>query len=77
MTERKWRTLVRIVETNPLKDELIVVLPGWNPEQRIKLKLSEAPVSVSEREPIFRCHAMVNTGAELAEDLIFEDWEPE
>ncbi len=54
------------------------IIPAWSVREHVHIPMSELPDFVAARidEPDARFHAMVNTGAERAEDLQFSKWEP-
>ncbi|MCL4303712.1 MAG: hypothetical protein KJ077_48950 [Anaerolineae bacterium] len=77
-SRRAWRTLVRIDDVDPEEKFFYVVVPGWDSQQVIRLRLQDLPETIKKLvlEGQSRLHAKVNLGAEANEDLYFEDWEP-
>ena len=77
-SKRLWRTLVRIDDVDAEGKFFYVVVPGWDSQQVVRLRLQDLPENtrklVTERQTT-RLHAKVNLGAEANEDLYFEDWE--
>lgn len=76
-----WRTLIR-VEHIYSDGDIMVIIPGWNPELPVTIKADVIPLSISEFlrkcDPLFvpiRVHAKVNIGCETKEQLVFKDWE--
>lgn len=68
------RTLVRVEETD--KENVYVVLPGWNPEEVVRLtRRAISPEVHSYLQAGARLHAKVNIGAERQEELYFDEWE--
>jgi hypothetical protein len=69
-TRRPWRTLVRVEEYDGRRRLARVVLPGWNPNEVIRLPAEALPESAraSLRQGV-RFHAYVNIGAESQEKL--------
>jgi hypothetical protein len=74
---RPWRTLIRIDSYDA--DCAYVIVPAWDPQQTVRLRLEHIPESVRKRilAGQERFHAQVNVGAEQNEDLFFESWELE
>lgn len=71
---RLRRTLVRFEEIS--QHHAYVVVPGWNSKMGVRLTRSEVPRKIlAAASPGFRCHAMVNIGAEEQVELYFENWE--
>ena len=58
------------------EQHVFVVIPGWDPEEVIRLRRSDVPSEILERikAGYLRFHAYVNLGAERSEDLFFDDW---
>lgn len=70
---RKWRTLVRIVESD--LQFVTLMIPAWSPTRPIHVPKTDLPEwLVARAKPKFRCHAMVNIGAEREEDLFLQGW---
>jgi hypothetical protein len=69
-TRRPWRTLVRVEEYDSRRKLARVVLPGWDPNEVIRLPVKALPASTrgSVRQGM-RFHAYVNVGAEVQERL--------
>lgn len=76
-SRKAWRTLVRIDDVDPDGIFFYVVVPGWDAQQVIRLRLQDLPQNIKEVVVggQLRLHAKVNLGAEANEDLYFEDWE--
>lgn len=75
---KPWRTLVRVDEIDPARKLVYVVVPPWRARQKIRIDMDSLPPEILERiQPDRRFHAKVNTGAERAEHLFFDDWETE
>lgn len=70
-TKRFWRTLVRV--TRVYSDEILVILPGWDRRQEVRIKREEFPME--DPQVGDRTHARVNIGAHSLEELEFKDWE--
>lgn len=71
---RAWRSLVRVDHDD--EQHVFVVVPGWDPDEVIRLRKSDVPPEILERikAGARRFHALVNIGAERSEDLLFDDW---
>jgi len=68
------RTLVRVEAVD--QDNVYVVLPGWNPQEVIRLtRAAIGPDVRSYIEAGARLHARVNIGAERQDELYFDQWE--
>ena len=68
------RTLVRVEDVD--QDNAYVVLPGWNPQEVIRLARGAISSAVhSYLRAGARLHAKVNIGAERQEELYFDQWE--
>ena len=68
------RTLVRVEDMD--QDNAYVVLPGWNPQEVIRLTLRAISPDVRAYVKVgARLHAHVNIGAERQEELYFDLWE--
>ena len=77
-SRKAWRTLVRIADLVSEGEYLHVVVPAWNPHQKIRLYYDSVPDQVQKLlKPDARFHAQVNLGAEHDEDLFFDSWETE
>lgn len=71
-----WRTLIRVMTVNGYKDEVGVVIPGWNSNLTVQIPMHRIPLELRKQlTKDFRCFAKVNIGAEDWKDLKFEDWE--
>lgn len=70
-----FRTLLRV--TTLTKDHVEFIVHGWHGwETPVRLPLTNIPEEIrSLLHEGKRLHAKVNTGAELAEQLVFEEWE--
>jgi hypothetical protein len=74
-TKRMARTLVRIVD---IQDDISkVIVPSWDWTQEVSIPTSKIPIEHQDNfhNGNIRCIAWVNTGAEEAEQLQFENWE--
>lgn len=68
------RTLVRVEDID--KDNVDVILPGWNPQEVVRLSLQTINRDVRSLLKVgARLHAHVNIGAERQEELYFDQWE--
>jgi hypothetical protein len=68
------RTLIRIEDVD--QDNAYVVVPGWNPQEVIRLALRAISSDVRAYIKVgARLHAHVNIGAERQEELYFDLWE--
>jgi CheY-like chemotaxis protein len=68
------RTLVRVEDVD--QENAYVVLPGWNPQEVIRLTREAISSDVrSYLKAGARLHAKVNIGAERQDELYFEQWE--
>lgn len=73
---RPWRTQVEIVDIDPDRSYVWVIVMGRSPNEKIKVYTSELPNVLQNRIDIgVITHARVNTGAESAKDLYFDEWE--
>jgi hypothetical protein len=55
-----------------------VVIPGWNPKEKIRLSVKDLTEAMRRLlTPGRRFHAQVNLGAENYEELYFDSWESE
>lgn len=77
MTKDKfWRTLVRVCEITETHIGFLVI--GWSIHEVVFLKITDLPKEIMQLMSIDqRFHAKVNIDAELAQDLIFTEWETE
>ena len=67
--QRRWRTLVRLEAPDR------AVVPAWDGTVEVPVTPPPAVLEKATSFPYW-CMARVNTGAEIAPDLIFSDWEP-
>ena len=75
---RPWRTLVRVAEVDADGRYFYVVVPAWNPRQKVRLYYDSVSEGIQETlEPDMRFHALVNIGAASDEELFFDRWESE
>ena len=75
---RPWRTQIHVISVDYAIPEMYIQIPGWTSDEVIKLSLGVLPWKVRlQLHQDFRCHAMVNLGADDAADLTFSDWEAE
>jgi hypothetical protein len=76
-TRQPTRTLVRIDEI--LADAVYIVVPGWDPVERIFLSFEDIPPDIlrAVKNGVVRLHTEANVGAERLEDLYFDfdKWE--
>lgn len=76
-SERKsWKTLIRIDEIVNDGKYFYVVIPGWNPDKRIRIYFDNIPRDMEKKvnEGLRRLYAQVNLGAENYQDLYFSNW---
>jgi hypothetical protein len=74
---RPWRTQVEIVDAPAGADYVWVIVMGRSPNEKAKVYKSELPSETqSGAKPGTILHALVNTGAKSAQDLYFDEWEP-
>lgn len=67
------RTLIRICSVNKEKNLVTVCIPSWNPHKFVDVALGVFPQNIQELlNPDVWLFGYVNTGAEAAQDLIFE-----
>ncbi|SRR6266545_2038898 len=75
---RSWRTLIQVDGTSDESGEKVVEarVPSWNPHKVIRFPMTLVPPELRDRivEDAY-LFAMVNIGAERAEDLYFSDFE--
>lgn len=76
-SRKPWRALVRVDGVDEENKLFYVIIPGWDAEQVIRLRLQDLPSTVKEKilSGTTRIHAKVNLGAEANEDIFFYDWE--
>jgi CheY-like chemotaxis protein len=77
-SRRPWRTLIQVDETNEESGEVVVDvhIPSWNPHQAVRFPAELIPQPLRENLAPGAClFAMVNIGAERAEDLYFFGFE--
>lgn len=77
---KTWKTLVRfddvIKDDNNNKTVAMAILPSWNRNLVINLKMMELPHEIQKiAEPDLRLYAKVNIDAEDPYELYFENWE--
>ena len=75
---RPWRALVQIDGISHESGERVVEarIPSWNPQKVVRFPLALVPTALRDRTvPDAYLFAMVNIGAEKAEDLYFDDFE--
>lgn len=79
VTRQPTRTLVRVDELVDDERYLYVVLPGWDPVERIRLCFDDIPSDVLDliRKGTTRLHTEANIGAERPGDLYldYQKWE--
>jgi hypothetical protein len=73
---RKWRTLLRV--TCIKEDSVDFIVHGWvGWEAPVTVPLDKIPEHIKDKLVVgHRLHAKVNTGADCAEQLVFDSWEP-
>ncbi len=72
---KPWRTQIRIEDVDTGGFAYIVV-PAWNSNDVIRLKLADLPAIVQTTAKLGkRLHARVNIGADSDVDLYFDSWE--
>jgi hypothetical protein len=76
-THRKpWRTLVRVDDLDEENGYFYVIVPAWDPNQIIRIRKTDLPKKVLEKlGRKSRFHALVNVGAELHQEIYFDNWE--
>jgi hypothetical protein len=76
-TQRKpWRTLVRVDDLDKENGYIYVIVPAWDSNEIIRIKIDDLPKNVREKlAEKSRFHALVNIGAEYHPDIYFEQWE--
>ena len=75
---RPWRTLVRVDYVEPESRWFYAVVSSWHVRTKVLIDYDALPIEFHNLvEPGRRFHAAVNTGAESAQDLFFDSWEPE
>ncbi|HLP39550.1 hypothetical protein [Lacibacter sp.] len=79
-TRKTWKTLVRfddvIRDDAGNKTVAMAILPSWNRNMVINLKMLELPHEIQEiSEPDLRLYAQVNIDAEDPYELYFQNWE--
>lgn len=75
---KPWRSLVRVVDIRDEDKQKVVdvILPSWHPKESVRFPASLLPVAFRKKlKPGLRLMAMVNIGAEKAEDLFFYDFQ--
>jgi len=69
------RTLLRVEKVT--LTEMFFVLPAWNHEKTLKIKLTSLPKNIQESLKTTKyLHVKINYHAKKQEDLNFTDWEP-
>lgn len=77
-SRKPWRALVRVEEVVKGEEYFYVVIPGWNPKEKIRLSVNDLTDPMRRLlAPGRRFHAQVNLGAENYEELYFDSWESE
>ena len=67
------RTLINVCAVDKEKSLVTVCIPGWNPHEFVDVSLSVFPQEIRESLNLgVWLFGYVNTGAEVAQDLIFE-----
>ncbi len=77
-SRRPHRTLLRITNITDESNEKVVdvIIPGWNPRRAVRFPVSLIPTDLHDKlVPKTRLFALVNIGAEKAEDLYFREFE--
>ena len=73
---RPWRTLVRVDDIDHERHCFYAVVPAWSVRTKIRVYNDNLPTTIRTLiAPDRRFFARVNTGAESARDLFFDDWE--
>ncbi len=76
-SRRPWRALVSVEDVG--QDEwsqfFFVTIPGWDPKEKIRLRLQDVSKIRALIQPGALFHAQVNLGAESQEELYFDAWE--
>jgi hypothetical protein len=74
---RPWPAQIYVVdvETEGSAPFFYVELPGCQLEEVIRLRKQDVPLEIREKlAPEFRCHAIVNLGAETSDQVYFDGW---
>lgn len=72
-TTRTRQTLINVCTVNKERSLVTVCIPGWNPNEFVDVVLDVFPQNIRELlNPDVWLFGYVNTGAEVAQDLIFE-----
>jgi hypothetical protein len=77
-SRKPWKTLVRIVDVDTMTKPSMVyaVIPGWNSDEVVRFPLEIIPEGLHQFVvPGERFFALVNTGAEIQEELYFDQFE--
>lgn len=75
---KPWTNMFRVehIDWNAKPVQVVVFVPGWQPNEAIKLTLDLFPETLREHvKPDERFFAVINLGAETQEDLYFDDIE--
>lgn len=74
-SRKTWKTLVRVDDADD--KDVLVILPSWNINIGVRLKLSEIPAQYHKMiAPDFRFTAEVNIEADQPFELFFNNWQP-
>jgi CheY-like chemotaxis protein len=77
-SRKSTRALVRVNDIDLDRGFFYVVVPGWDVRAKVRLDLYNVPTEIRKLvKPDKRFHAQVNTGAQSAHDLYFDEWETE
>jgi len=73
-TERRlWRTLVRVDSIDSDPATVYIVVPGWNPHEKVAYPLSSFPDEIQDSlQPLDRLFVHVNIGVVDAKDLYLD-----
>ena len=73
-SKKMWRTLIRVIDTDP--DTTQLYIPAWGMPEIVTIPTKDIGEEVRDKiTPSYRCFAHVNIGAESAADLMFDKWE--
>ncbi len=76
LQRRPWRTIIQIEEVDWKTNTVVALVPGWNPDVKVRLPLDLIDRQLHGRVESGRhFFARINIGAEREEDLFFGDFE--
>jgi hypothetical protein len=77
-SRKPWRVMIRVedVYEESVPKSFCVAIPGWNPQEIVRLWLNTIPaIHHSKIKAGSRFYAVVNKGADNQDDLYFRDFE--